>query len=124
MYVPRILSKVSWKLFLWENWFKYFLKYFLFFYLFIFRENEGEKHQYVVASHMAHTKDLACNPDMWPDWESNWQPFGLQACAQSAELHQPGLNIFLSTLNFSWILSHSKDCLLYTSDAADDQSRV
>ena len=22
------------------------------------------------------TKDLACNPVMCPDWESNWQPFG------------------------------------------------
>ena len=25
------------------------------------------------------------------DWESNQQPFGLQAHAQSTELHQPGL---------------------------------
>ena len=27
---------------------------------------------------------------MCPDWESNRQPFGLQACAQPTELHQPG----------------------------------
>ena len=27
---------------------------------------------------MAPTRDLACNPGMCPDWESNWQPFGLQ----------------------------------------------
>ena len=41
-------------------------------------EKEGEKHQCVVASHMAPTGDLADNPGMCPDWESNWQPFSLQ----------------------------------------------
>ena len=35
--------------------------------------------------------DLACNPGMYPDWESNQRPFGLQAGAQSTEPHQPGL---------------------------------
>ena len=45
--------------------------------LFIFRERrregerEGEKHQYVVASHTPPTGDLACNPGMSPDWELN-----------------------------------------------------
>ena len=39
----------------------------------------------------APTGDLACNPGMCPDWESNWQPFGLQAASQSTEPHQPGL---------------------------------
>ena len=40
---------------------------------FIFRvrgreeEREGEKPQYVVASHVAPTGDLACNPGMFPD---------------------------------------------------------
>ena len=34
--------------------------------------------------------DLAHNPGMCPDWESNQQPFGLQACTQSTEPHQPG----------------------------------
>ena len=66
-------------------------------YLFIFREKgrerkrEGEKHQCVVASHSFPTEDHACNPGMCPDWESNRWPFGLQAGAQSTELHQPGL---------------------------------
>ena len=50
------------------------------FYLFIFREGkgrrEGEKHQCVVASCAPPTGDLACNPGMCPDWESNWWPFG------------------------------------------------
>ena len=39
---------------------------------------EGEKYQCVVASHMAPTGDLACNPGMCPDWESNRGPYGLQ----------------------------------------------
>ena len=67
------------------------------FYLFIFREKgregerEEEKHLCVVASHMARTGDLACNPGMCPDWESNQQPLALQAHAPFTELHQPGL---------------------------------
>ena len=55
-------------------------------------EREGEKHQCVVAPHVPPTGDLACNPGTCPDWESNQQPqpLGLQAHAQSTELHQPG----------------------------------
>ena len=34
---------------------------------------EGEKHQCVVANHAPTTGDLAGNPDMCPDWESNGQ---------------------------------------------------
>ena len=41
-------------------------------------EKEGEKHQCVVASHMAPTGDLACNPGMCPDWELNCRPFDSQ----------------------------------------------
>ena len=44
----------------------------------------------VVASGVHLTGDLASNPGMCPDWESNWQPFGSQACDQSTEPHQPG----------------------------------
>ena len=49
---------------------------------FIFRvrrgegEREGEKYQCVVASHMSPTGDLAPNPVMCPNWESNQRPFG------------------------------------------------
>ena len=70
--------------------------YFFFKILFIFRERgkkgerEGEKRQCVVASHTPHNGDLTCNPGMCPDWESNLQPFGLQASTQSTESHQPG----------------------------------
>ena len=44
----------------------------------------------LVASNAPPTGDLACNPGMCPDWESNRRPFGLQAGAQSTEPHQPG----------------------------------
>ena len=62
---------------------KKFLKLSFFFlkkdfvYLFL-EKGEGEKHQYVVASHVAPTGDPACNPGMCPDWESNQWPFSSQ----------------------------------------------
>ena len=46
-----------------------------------------EKHQ-SVASCMAPSRDLACNPGMCPDWESNQWHFGLQNDAQPTEPHQ------------------------------------
>ena len=39
----------------------------------------------------AHPGDLAHNPGMCHDWESNWLRFDLQAGAQSTEPQQPGL---------------------------------
>ena len=54
------------------------------------REKEGENHQCVAAPHASLTRDLAHNPGMCPDWESNQQPFSSQASAQSTEPHQPG----------------------------------
>ena len=60
-------------------------------YLFIFRERgtegerEEEKHPCVVASQAPATGDLAHNPGMCPDWESNRWPFGSQAYIQSIE---------------------------------------
>ena len=44
---------------------------------------------------MPPTGDMAHNLGMCPDWESNWQPFGLQAHTQSSELHQPRLGHFI-----------------------------
>ena len=83
---------------LWMLWMTHFYYFFLFLkILFIFRargregEREGEEHQCVAASHTPPTGDLACNPGMCPDWESNQQPYGLQAGTQSTEPHQPGL---------------------------------
>ena len=76
------------------------------FYLFIFRERgreggrEGEKHQCVVASHTPRTGDLAHNPGMCPDWESNQWSSGSQAGIQSTERHQPGLLLFFLAWSF------------------------
>ena len=54
------------------------------------KEKEWEKHQCVVASHVLSTGDLSYNPGMFPDWESNWWPFGSQAGTQPTEPHKPG----------------------------------
>ena len=59
---------------------------------------EGEKHQCVVASCMPSNGDLACNPGMYPDWESNQWPFGLQVSAPSPEPHQPGQALFCTRI--------------------------
>ena len=45
-----------------------------FIYLFLEKEEEREKHKCVIASPAPPTGDLARNPGMCPDWESNWQP--------------------------------------------------
>ena len=78
----------------WEVNYPFFKKN-IFFYFFIFRERKWgrkrEKHQCVSASSTPPTGDLAGNPGMCPDWESNLRPFGSQAGAQSTEPHQPGL---------------------------------
>ena len=50
-------------------------------------EREGEEHQCVVASLMPPTGDLARNPGMCPDWDSNRQPLGLWDTAQPTEPH-------------------------------------
>ena len=86
--------------------------FFLRFYLFTFRERgkegerEGEKHQCVAAFHTPPTGALAHNPGMCPNWESNQQPFGLQAGTQSTEPHQPGqVALFLITYYPGWCSS-------------------
>ena len=53
-------------------------------------EREEEKHQCVVASHEPPAGDLAHNPGMCPDWESNQGPLGWQAGTQPTKPHQPG----------------------------------
>ena len=50
-------------------------------------EKEGGKHQCVVAPS---TGDLAHNPGMYPDLESNKQPSDSQDGSQSPKPHQPG----------------------------------
>ena len=75
---------------------KIFFKDFIYFY----REGKGRrkrgKYQCVIISCVPPTGDLACNPGICPDWESNQQPFGSQAGAQSTEPHQPGTEFVLT----------------------------
>ena len=93
-----------------------FFKFFLKIYFLIFRQRgrEGkrkvEKHQCVVASRVCPTGDLAHNPGMCPAWESNQQPSGLQAGAQSTEPHQPGLILFLTSF---LKLPYSSECVYH-----------
>ena len=48
----------------------------------------------MVASRVYPTGDTAYNPGTCPDWESNWQPFGVHRPAfKSTEPHQPGKKI-------------------------------
>ena len=44
---------------------------------------------------MPHTGDLACNPGMCPDQETNQPPFASQASTQPTEPHQPGQDLNL-----------------------------
>ena len=62
------------------------------------------------CSHTPPTGDLACNPGMCPDWESNWQPFDLQVHTQSTEQHQPGpsyISIIGNVASFFSLLDQS-----------------
>ena len=60
------------------------------FYLFIyfFREEKGGRKEGRETSMCGFL--LGGNPGTCPNWESNLQPFGSQATAQSTEPHQPG----------------------------------
>ena len=86
--VERFLLYTQWQV---RRWFEPSLMRNLFFKYFTYLslEREGEK-QCVVAFCTLPSGDQAHNPGMCPDWELNWQPFGLPACAHSTELHQPG----------------------------------
>ena len=62
-------------------------------YLFLEREEEretGRETSIVVASCVPPTGDLAYNPGLRLDWESNQRCFDSQASTQSTEPHQPG----------------------------------
>ena len=83
----------------------------LFIYLFIFREKgregerEGEKHHCVVASHTPATGDLAHNPGVCPDRESNQQPLGLQEDAQPLS-HQSGWVYLFQIFHINGIIQY------------------
>ena len=80
--------------------------------LFIYREKgregerEGEKHRSVAS--LTPTGDPAHNPDMWPYWELNQQPFSLQICVQSIEPPaRADLHFFF--LNLAWRYVYWRD---------------
>ena len=68
-----------------------------FIYLFIFKERgrEGEERERNMTLTRPQRGDLACNPGMCPDQESNRHPFGLQNDEQSTEPHQAELKSVL-----------------------------
>ena len=79
---------------------KYFLFYFLRFYLFLESREGMEKERkrninvwLPLAAPL--TGDLASNPGMCSDWESNQRPLSSQASMQSTEPHQPVLHHIL-----------------------------
>ena len=69
-----------------------FFFFFFFKILFIFRGEDGGERNINVWLPLTHppTGDLAHNPGMCPDWESNWRPPGWQANTQPTEPRQPG----------------------------------
>ena len=82
------------------------LLFFLRFYLFVFRERKGERKReretFVCKRNIDQlplalppTRDLACNPDMCLNEESNQQPFGLWDNVQPSGPHQSGLKALL-----------------------------
>ena len=85
---------------------------FLIFYLFLERGREGERETETSDPRTLPTRDLAHNPGMCPDWESNLWPFCLQAGTQSTEPHKPGLVLhfyqwmfalsFLAMIEIKW----------------------
>ena len=69
------------------------LFFFFKFYLFLEKGREGERGRETSRCgclSWTGVGNLACNPGMYPNWESNQRPFGSQAGTQSTEPHQPG----------------------------------
>ena len=82
--------------------FLFFRRFNLFFF---FRKRKGgrkrernidvQRIHWSVASHSPPTGELAGNPSMRPDWESNQRPFGSQAGTLSTEPHSQGKKIIV-----------------------------
>ena len=90
-----------------QVYFTFFKRFHLFTFKERGREEERERNIDVqeVVSPTPPIGDLAHNPDMCPDWESNQPPFSLQVSTQSPEPQQPGLIfIFQSQFTFNTIL--------------------
>ena len=61
-----------------------------------------EKHLSIFCLSLFPTGDLAHNPGMCHDWESNWRPLGSQANTQSTEPDQPGHDGILFRPKMEW----------------------
>ena len=57
----------------------------------------------MITSYKPLSGDLARNPGMCPDWESNQRPFGSQVGAQSTEPHQLGLPVIFLMHRYIWV---------------------
>ena len=92
------------------NLYRFKKKIYLFIYLFLEgREEERETNinVWLPLTPSLTPRDLAYNPGVCPDWESNRRPFGSQAGTQFTELHQPGLKLYLipyTKINSKWII--------------------
>ena len=92
--------------------------FYLFFkiYLFTLRQmgregqREGEKYQCVVASGAPRTGDLARNPGMCADWESNWRPFGSQPVLNPLSYTSQGQRVYfrIDMKSFTFLPSHCR----------------
>ena len=91
-----------------------FLK--ILFIIFLEREEgreRGREHQCVVASQVPPTRDLALNPGMCPDQESNKSPFGSQVGTQSLSHTCNGK--FFQQYKFSYFVQNLKQLRLYSA---------
>ena len=86
----------------------YIVGFFFRFYLFISRERgrKGEIHWCVVASCMPPTGDLACNPDLCTDWESNWQPLVHRLALSPMSCTSQGYVVFFRVLHLWYNLRY------------------
>ena len=79
--------------------FCFVLKIFIFSFL---ERGEGREKEREKNINQLPLADLARNPGMCPDWESNQHPFSSQAGAQSTEPHKPGpVYVFENTI---WLI--------------------
>ena len=65
---------------------------------------KGEKYQCVVTSLEPPTGDLACNPGMCPDWESNLRPLGSQPALNPLSYTRAEVKLFTSSKKFKFLI--------------------
>ena len=98
--------------------FSSFFSFFLRFYLLIFRERgrEGARGGDIIDwLSLAHPqpRDLACNPGMCSDWESNQRLFDLQDDVQPTEPYQSGLHALCIYYFLFLFYTEHHDCYIH-----------